>query len=107
MEENIAEHPDPEKGIEPLRVRAENNRGKKGPVKMTAPSAQTVDMYIKCLVNLYNQQCADPAYPTMTLQSYPNPRKYLAVVLDVYQNRLSRVKAAKDIGSISLVQGNT
>ncbi|KAF9112966.1 hypothetical protein BGW39_003897, partial [Mortierella sp. 14UC] len=108
MEENIAEHPDPEKGIQPLRVRADNRgKNKRGPINMVPPSAQTVDMHIKCLVNLYNQQCADPAYPTMTVQSYPNPRKYLAVVKDVYENRLSRSKATKDMGSIGLVQGNT
>ncbi|KAI8596456.1 hypothetical protein EDD21DRAFT_447816 [Dissophora ornata] len=108
MEENTAEHPDPEKGIEPLRVRADPRvKNKRGPVKMVPPSAQTVDMYIKCLVNLYHQQCADPSFPSMTLQSYPNPRKYLAVVKDVYENRLNRVKASEDIGSIGLVQGNT
>jgi len=109
MEENVAEEPDPEKGIEPLRVRIDipKNKKKHGLIKMGPPSGQTVDMYIKCLVNLYHQQCADPSYPTMTLQAQPNPRKYLAIVKDVYESRLSCVKAAKDIGSIGLVQGNT
>ncbi|KAI8604867.1 hypothetical protein EDD21DRAFT_184522 [Dissophora ornata] len=108
MEENIAEHPDPEKGIEPLRVRADPRvKNKRGHVEMIPPSAQTVDMHIKCLVNLYHQQCADPSFPAMTLQLYPNPRKYLAVVKDVYENRLNRVKASEDINSIGLAQSNT
>ncbi|KAG0335532.1 hypothetical protein BG004_008405 [Podila humilis] len=108
MEENIAENPDPENGIEPLRVRCTNQgRKKNGPIKMVPPSALTVDMYINCLVNLHNQQRADPAYPTMTLQSYPNPRKYLAVIKQIYENTLARVKAAEDIVTVSLVQGHT
>ncbi len=107
MEENIAEHPDPEKGVEPIRVRANKAKNERGEYEMVPPSAPSVDMYIKSLVNLYNQQCADPAYPMMTVQSYPNPRKYLAIIKNDYENRLSRAKAAKDIGGISLVSGNT
>ncbi|KAG0300815.1 hypothetical protein BGZ99_003636, partial [Dissophora globulifera] len=105
MEENTAEHPDPEKGIEPLLVRSDNRgKSKRGPIKYVRPSGQTVDMYIKALVNLYQQQCANPRLPTMTLQSQPNPRKYLAVVKDIYESRLNKEKAAKDIGSVALVE---
>ncbi|KAF9157590.1 hypothetical protein DFQ26_008580 [Actinomortierella ambigua] len=106
MEENIAEHPDPEKGIEPLRVRAESGKGKQSSA-LVPPSAETIDMHIKCLVNLFNQQCADPALPMMTAQAHSNPQKYLAVVKTIYENRLARVKGSRDIGSIGLVEGNT
>ncbi|KAF9342193.1 hypothetical protein BGX26_008089, partial [Mortierella sp. AD094] len=61
LEELTAEHPDPENGIEPLRVRIKNKSG--APVRYGPPSLETVDMYIKSLVNLYQTQCADPAIP--------------------------------------------
>ncbi|KAF9342730.1 hypothetical protein BGX26_006974, partial [Mortierella sp. AD094] len=64
LEELTAEHPDPENGIEPLRVRIRNKSDE--PVRYRAPYLETVDMYIKCFVNLCQAQCADPAIP------YPN-----------------------------------
>lgn len=107
MGENTSEHPDPERGIDPLHVDPRDGSKRRGKIKLVPPSWETVDMYIKCLTNLYQQQCADPCYPTMMLQVYPSPRKYLGANLDVYRNRVFREKAGKDIGSISLIQGGT
>ncbi|KAG0331720.1 hypothetical protein BG000_010649 [Podila horticola] len=101
MEENTAEHPDPERGIESLRVDPRDGSKKRGKIKLVPPSWETLDIYIKCLTNLYQQQRADPCYPTMMLQAYPSPRKYFGATFDVYRNCVFREKAGKDIGSVS------
>ena len=111
----IAEEEDPEKGIFPLYVRKRSGTKGKGKAdggdgddeEYTLPSASTVDMHIKALVHLYNQQCMDVENTAMRKDVVPSPRTYLSKLLKAYKTRLSRTKRAKDIGTVALVDTNS
>ncbi|KAG0321868.1 hypothetical protein BGZ99_003635, partial [Dissophora globulifera] len=107
MTENIAEEHDPVRGIEPLRVNPKVRSQQQLPYdpNLPLPSYETVDAYIKAVIDLYVSQKSDSTNKAMQNESHPRSAQ-VRTLMKKYHLRMAALKKSVVSTDLTFDEGN-